>query len=48
MQCEEFEDRINAVLDQRERPEWDAELRLHFEVDAPDCRELATAYGMSP
>jgi hypothetical protein len=44
MQCEEFEDRINAVLDQRERPEWDAELRLHFESCA-DCRDLATAYG---
>jgi hypothetical protein len=44
MQCEEFEDRINAVLDQRERPEWDAELRLHFE-SCIDCRELATAYG---
>jgi len=44
MQCEEFEDRINAVLDRRERPEWDSELRLHCET-CPECRELAAAYG---
>jgi hypothetical protein len=43
MQCEEFEDRLNAVLDERRRPEWDVELRLHAET-CPECRELATAY----
>ena len=32
MQCEEFEDRLNAVLDERRRPECDAELRLHAEI----------------
>jgi len=44
MQCVEFEDRLNAVLDERSRPEWDAELRLHCE-SCPGCRQLAVAYG---
>jgi hypothetical protein len=44
MQCEEFEDRINAVLDERKRPEADAELRLHCEA-CLDCRQVAAAYG---
>ena len=43
MQCEEFEDRLNAVLDERRRPEWDAELRLHCETCA-ECRQLAASY----
>ncbi|MGD9722801.1 MAG: anti-sigma factor [Pirellulales bacterium] len=43
MQCEEFEDRLNAVLDERRRPEWDAELSLHRESCA-GCRQLAAAY----
>ena len=44
MQCEEFEDRLNAVLDERRRPEWDAELRLHCET-CRECREVAASYG---
>jgi hypothetical protein len=44
MQCEEFEDRLNAVLDERKRPEADAEVRLHCEACA-DCRHLAAAYA---
>lgn len=43
MQCEEFEERINAVLDERRRPEWDAELSLHCESCA-ECRKLAESY----
>ena len=43
MQCEEFEDRLNAVLDERGRVEWDAELDLHRETCAV-CRHLASAY----
>lgn len=44
MQCGEFEDRLNAVLDDRNRPEWDADLRLHCQSCA-SCRQLAAAYG---
>jgi hypothetical protein len=43
MQCEEFEERINAVLDERRRPEWDAELSLHCDTCA-ECRKLADSY----
>jgi hypothetical protein len=43
MQCEEFEDRLNAVLDERRRPEWDDELRLHCD-NCADCRQLAAEY----
>ncbi len=43
MQCEEFEHRLNAILDERRRPEWDAEIRLHCEACA-DCRQIAHAY----
>ena len=32
MQCEEFEDRLNAVLDERGRVEWDAELDEHSNI----------------
>jgi hypothetical protein len=45
MQCEEFEDRLNEVLDQRQRPEWDAPLRLHGDTCAA-CRDLAASYGL--
>jgi hypothetical protein len=44
MQCEEFEDRLNALLDERQRPEADVELRLHCEA-CLDCRQLAAAYA---
>jgi hypothetical protein len=44
MQCEEFEHRLNAVLDERLLPEWEAELRLHCET-CHECREVAAAYG---
>jgi hypothetical protein len=43
MQCAEFEDRLNAVLDERRRPEWDDEVRLHVE-SCPDCRRIARSY----
>lgn len=46
MQCEELEDRLNAVLDERRRPEWDAELRLHCE-SCPECREIAATYDIA-
>jgi len=45
MKCAEFEDRLNQALDERRRPEWDAELRLHCEHCAA-CRDLAAAYGV--
>jgi hypothetical protein len=45
MKCEEFEERLNRVLDQRQRPEWDAELLLHCDHCA-ECRELAGLYGV--
>lgn len=45
MKCEEFEDRLNQVLDERRRPEWDAELRLHCE-GCPACRGVAGSYGV--
>jgi hypothetical protein len=45
MQCEEFEDRLNAVLDERRRPEWDAELRLHCDSCA-ECRQVAASYDV--
>lgn len=44
MQCVEFEERLNAVLDDRRRPEWDAELRQHCEA-CIECRQLAVLYG---
>ncbi len=43
MQCEEFENRLNAVLDERRLPDADAELRLHCETCC-DCRQVAAAY----
>jgi hypothetical protein len=43
MQCGEFEDLLNEVLDERRRPEWDAELSLHRETCAC-CRQLASTY----
>ncbi|HTM52527.1 MAG TPA: hypothetical protein VL175_00775 [Pirellulales bacterium] len=43
MQCEEFEDHLNAVLDRRERVDSDLELKLHIET-CPDCRHVALAY----
>ncbi len=45
MTCEEFEDRLNEVLDERRRPEWDAPLRMHGHSCAA-CRELAASYGV--
>ena len=43
MRCEAFEDRLNAVLDERRRPEWDADLVEHT-AGCPACRQLAAAY----
>ncbi|REK09465.1 MAG: hypothetical protein DWQ37_18710 [Planctomycetota bacterium] len=45
MKCEEFERRLDAVLDVRRRPEWDVRLRAHAEQCAP-CRRLAASYGV--
>jgi hypothetical protein len=44
MQCEEFEDRLNLILDERGRPECDAEFVLHVEACA-ECRHVAALYG---
>ena len=43
MHCGEFEDRLNDVLDQRQRPEWDPALDEHMGGCAA-CRETARAY----
>jgi hypothetical protein len=45
MQCEEFEDHLNAVLDERGRPDCDAELQLHIETCA-ECRHIAACYAV--
>jgi len=45
MKCEEFEVRLNEVLDARERPELTSELRLHCD-SCRSCREIASAYGI--
>jgi anti-sigma factor RsiW len=43
MQCEEFEDHLNAVLDRRGRVDSDLELKLHIET-CPECRHVALSY----
>src|SRR4051794_38206251 len=43
MQCEEFEDHLNGVLDRRVRVESDLELKLHIET-CPECRDVALSY----
>ncbi len=43
MRCDEFEDRLNTVLDKRQRRQWDAELSLHCDTCA-QCGQLAAAY----
>jgi len=45
MKCEEFEVRLNEVLDARDRPELTSELRQHCET-CRSCREIASAYGI--
>jgi hypothetical protein len=45
MKCEEFEVHLNEILDERRRPEWDEQLRLHGE-GCRGCRDLAAAYGV--
>ncbi len=45
MKCEEFEERLNLVLDERRRPAWDDEVRLHMDRCGA-CREIAAAYGL--
>ena len=44
MKCEEFEAHLNDILDERRRPEWDEQLRLHSQ-QCRGCRELAAAYS---
>jgi hypothetical protein len=39
MQCHEFENRLNAVLDERNEPEADPRLTAHAR-DCPPCRQL--------
>jgi hypothetical protein len=39
MQCDQFEDRVQLVLDQRQDPEHDPQLRAHADV-CPDCRQI--------
>lgn len=43
MKCAEFETRLNDILDQRRRPDSDAELRQHVH-DCHECRRQADAY----
>jgi hypothetical protein len=42
MHCQEFEDRLQIVLDERRRPEFDSELVRHSDQCA-ECRELLAA-----
>lgn len=44
MQCRDFEQRLQASLDERRQPDWDIELRLHSQ-DCARCRDLAAAFG---
>lgn len=43
MQCDEFEPRLNEVLDARRRPQSDPALAEH-QAHCPDCRRLAASY----
>jgi hypothetical protein len=45
MRCDEFEERLNAALDERRRPELDAELALHGD-SCESCRQLAASYEL--
>ncbi len=45
MKCDEFEAHLDEILDERRRPEWDAQLREHSAC-CPRCRDLASAYGV--
>lgn len=45
MKCDEFEAQLDEILDERRRPEWDAQLREHSGC-CPRCRDLASAYGV--
>ncbi len=45
MKCDEFESHLDEILDERRRPEWDAQLREHSAC-CPRCRDLASAYGV--
>src|SRR5205807_10585836 len=44
MNCQQFEARLNDLLDERAPPELDDELRAHCRHCAP-CRELAAGYA---
>ena len=43
MRCEEFELRLNEILDRRRNPRSDAELWLHA-TSCPDCGDLLAGY----
>ncbi|MEX0711991.1 MAG: hypothetical protein WD278_06555, partial [Pirellulales bacterium] len=43
MQCDEFEPRLNEILDARRRPQSDPALAEH-QAHCPDCRRLAASY----
>jgi hypothetical protein len=45
MKCDEFEAHLDEILDERRRPEWDAQLREHSAC-CPRCRDLASAFGV--
>lgn len=45
MKCDEFEAQLDEILDERRRPEWDAQLREHSAC-CVRCRDLASAYGV--
>jgi len=45
MKCDEFESRLNAVLDERRHGEFDVELSQH-RAACPRCHDLASAYDV--
>lgn len=45
MRCDQFEDRLNDVLDRRDDPRRDASLTAHA-AECRQCRNLASAYAM--
>lgn len=45
MRCDQFEDRLNDVLDSRDDPRGDAALVAHA-AGCRDCRKLAAAYAV--
>ena len=45
MRCEDFESRLNELLDERRHPRFDALVSRHARL-CPECRDLLTVYGI--